>query len=419
MTAGARFSGASAQRFWVLADQGIVSVGNFGMLIIAGRVLAPEDFGRLSLVFGAMVFFTLLHSGLIAYPLTIQAAEGKGGGVWRRALSVTLPLAIIAGVLTGVGSVAIQLGPIGWVASVAITLSLIQETSRRSLTGRLRSDQAVLGDAVTYLGRLGVLGLLFLVDGVDLFALFVVWSASSLAGLLIQVWQLANRETSNTQATDFLRGYWLRGRWVFLTNTLTIFTAQAFPWALALSKGPEAAATISALATVVSLAHPIMASTSTHVITAIAHRVRGAVGSIYRFAWREAMPGGALLAAYFGVLLIVPGAALSAFFGTGSPYSNLEWPLRVFVVAYVLIFVGQVNTAALQGSGSTRKSLWAQAAASAVAILLGIPLTLVFGLPGALGGIMLVNVTRLTVLSTKLAGTVDESDGNRMGAGVP
>src|SRR3954469_12892194 len=58
---------------WAIADQGIVSLGNFLTTIILARTFGPEVYGVWSIIFGFMLFLNNLHASLIIYPLTVLA----------------------------------------------------------------------------------------------------------------------------------------------------------------------------------------------------------------------------------------------------------------------------------------------------------------------------------------------------------
>src|SRR3954469_15885458 len=79
---------AGRKGFWPLADQGVVSLGNFLTIILVGRAvshgtLLKPDYGLFSVILEFMNFLITLHAGLITYPLTIRGAQTDNRGLKR------------------------------------------------------------------------------------------------------------------------------------------------------------------------------------------------------------------------------------------------------------------------------------------------------------------------------------------------
>ena len=57
-----------------LADQGMVSLGNFLTQIILARKLAPGEYGIFALLFGVLFIMNVCHWALVAYPLSVRGS---------------------------------------------------------------------------------------------------------------------------------------------------------------------------------------------------------------------------------------------------------------------------------------------------------------------------------------------------------
>src|SRR4030095_3337931 len=76
------------QSFWAIADQGIVSLGNFLTTIILARALTPDAYGLWSVIFGLILFLNVFPSSLVNYPLSVRLAarDDSSGQLVKAAL---------------------------------------------------------------------------------------------------------------------------------------------------------------------------------------------------------------------------------------------------------------------------------------------------------------------------------------------
>src|SRR5687767_3370998 len=59
---------------WALADQGVVSAGNFITGVLLVRNLEKVEYGVYFLIFGVLQFLHSLHQSLVTYPLSVRGA---------------------------------------------------------------------------------------------------------------------------------------------------------------------------------------------------------------------------------------------------------------------------------------------------------------------------------------------------------
>ena len=79
------------QSFWAIADQGVVSLGNFLTTIILARALTPAAYGLWSVIFGLILFLNVFSASLINYPLSVRLAarDDSAGHLVNAALTLT------------------------------------------------------------------------------------------------------------------------------------------------------------------------------------------------------------------------------------------------------------------------------------------------------------------------------------------
>jgi O-antigen/teichoic acid export membrane protein len=109
-----------------------------------------------------------------------------------------------------------------------------------------------------------------------------------------------------------------------------------------------------------------------------------------------------MLAPYYGLLLVAPGLALRVFYGRNFNHAPLHDELRVFVLGYSLMYVGNICVSVLNGLGRGHAGFIATAVAAAGAALIAVPLAAAFGVTGAAWGGIVPITAQLLVAAVLL-----------------
>ena len=376
------------QGFWAIADQGVVSLGNFLTTIILARSVSLQAYGVWTVIFGLILFLNVFHSSLITYPLSVLLAsrdDADMGQLVVASLALTallvLPQALVLiGVSYLIGGSALAL----W-ASVALLFWQLQETTRRALMARLTFRTTLFTDAISYLGQAGVIWLLARNGKLSPEAGFAVIGLTCGVAAVVQVIFLPVRVTAGIHLQDWARSFWRTGHWVLGSNLVTNFSIQAVPWALFLFRAPADAAGFQAISNLVGVSHPIMLSLGSIVIPAAARaHAKDGLQAARRVALRHATQGGLLLLPYVAALLIFPRQLLGLFYGSSSPYVALDSALRLLTVLYALHYVSLSLKFLLNALEKNRPHFVVESFASLLLAGLVVPLVLWFGLLGAL-----------------------------------
>lgn len=376
---------------WALVDQGVASLGNCLSGIVLVAALPLTEFGAFTLLFGVLLFLNSLHQSLVTYPLSVRGASDDVNALRRLAGGSVHFTALLAIPLTvGVAVTAIALGRaslVPWVLA-AMLLWQVQETLRRALMAQLRHRDAVIGDAVRYLGQVLVLWLLARRQSpLTLELAFGAIAATSLLAAVVQAIQLRPSLSLRHCGGPLLRDAWVLGRWVLLTNAVTIVTVQAMPWTLGAFHGNAEVARLGAMALVMGITNPVVLGIGALVIPFAARAAsqdgpRAAKG----VATHCGLLGGVVLAPFYAMVLIAPEFVISVFTRGNPDYAGLSTHLRLFALGYLLAFPAQVIGALLNGLGRSRQSFQAQFVFSAATLLVSLPLAAWYGLAGAVSG---------------------------------
>src|SRR5262249_3341589 len=121
-------SGGAWNTAWTLADQCVVSLGNFCTNMLLLRSLAVDDYRAFGLIYGVMLFLNTLHASLITYPLTVVGATRSDRDLRRLVgASVWLTTLLAVALSSGAAGAAIAVGRadlIGWVIAALLMWQL-------------------------------------------------------------------------------------------------------------------------------------------------------------------------------------------------------------------------------------------------------------------------------------------------------
>jgi O-antigen/teichoic acid export membrane protein len=374
---------------WSLADQSVVSLGNFLTQVVLARNLSPARYGVFALIYGVLIVLFTCQGSLVAYPLSIRGATVSHAYARQLAFgSISLSIMILplqAAIVLATAWV-IRAPQFALLAVLALAGWQIQETVRRGLMSELRHNHALWGDAVSYLGQAAVLWALAHSGRLTLASSFLALAATSAVAALIQSVQLGLTAIPFSRILNLAREYWPTGRWALFNSLSETGFRQAFPWALALFFGPQQAASFQAVINVLGVSHPVLYGATNLIVPAAAAKQHQS-GS--RAALRTCVEFGAMVMAlaapYFAALLFWPSALLSLLYGKASAYSGLLGEVRLAVVGYIFGIVGAMLTGYLLGVGRSKRAFAANVAALATAAIPSLILIPRFGVIGAVG----------------------------------
>lgn len=399
-----------AETSWALADQGVMSLGNFATNILLARNLPSTDYGVFSLTYGVILLLSTVHASFVIHPLSIQGASAEDHQLKTmvcRSLFLTMFVGtalspFLAGVLWAVGRIDLLL----WTLLVLFSWQA-QQTVRRALMTHQRFKEAFWGDALSFLGQSALIWLLAKAGTLNLVQTFAVIAATSILGGKLQLKNLQLRLQRPFFLQSTAASFWLLGRWVLLINLLAMPVSQVLPWLLMFSHGAEEVAAYQAITNILAGVNPVIFSMG-HLMLPVSVKAHTLEGT--QSAWRQsrvyAVHGGLLLAPFFLALLFWPQCFLGLLYGHDSAYSGLTFPLRVLVAGAILDYLAQMTGGFLNNINEPRLSFFAQTASASAALLTGPPLVLWAGVLGAAGGNTVANAVKaafsVALLSHKL-----------------
>jgi O-antigen/teichoic acid export membrane protein len=274
----------------------------------------------------------------------------------------------------------------------------LQETMRRVLFAEFRHRTALLGDSISYLGRLAAIFALSLIHNTTLSDAFFAMAAASGIAAAIQTFQVKVDFRRVSLSLESLwavtKDFWSIGGWSLSNNLVALLRIQAIPWMLAFAFGAASTAGFQAVLNLVNLANPVVIGLC-NVIPQAAAQARG---DGYRSAWAAVRPytfiGMLPLIVYYCAALLAPGLVLFLAYGANSPYLDLGQPIQIITVAWIVAYYAEMICSYLHGVDAPKVSFGINAVGAAASVIIAYPLILAFGLTGGCIALLASSVIR-------------------------
>ncbi len=270
--------------FLSFADQGIVSVSNFLLIIILARIFDKADFGFISFLLFIGVLINNIQISLITQPHNVIAAN-LGKKSYEKYTNGALGLQILSIIILIVISVLIYAlqytGLINLYDNISfimfsifyLTLKQIQDFFRRILFTSGHINQIVIGDFIAYGG--GVLVLLFVLY-LKIEILYQIIILITIPFILSIFYLLITNKIEHKFSTkDMLytsKKSFDFAHWSFLSALTSWLGTRVFPITLGLLVSMEAVAVYAVLMNIINTLNPIF-HTLTNFLTTVFAKV--------------------------------------------------------------------------------------------------------------------------------------------------
>ncbi len=180
---------------WGVLDQGISSLANFVLGIIAARTLSAAEFGAFSLAFVTFSFVINGSRGPSTDPLMVRFS-GPDTPAWRRAVRAASGTALATGIGAGVVCLVLGLAIGGDIGSGFVALAvglpgiLLQDSYRFAFFSRGQGHRAFVNDLLWGILQCGGLVILLSLDRITIASCLLVFGASATAAAAFGWWQL-------------------------------------------------------------------------------------------------------------------------------------------------------------------------------------------------------------------------------------
>jgi hypothetical protein len=356
-----------------VADQGVVSLGNFLLGFSLARLLPPEQYGIFAVLFSLMILLNLMHAALVVYPLSLDGATRKRRDIGTLAgayLTSTLLCAALASGLTSVMCLHLRRPDLLLPVSAALFLWQIQETVRRALLAQMRFRAALPADVISYLGQSGCVLALWHTHHLTVASVYWTVAVTSALAWAIQATQLGLKLPTRPALRAAICGAWSLGLWAMLTNAVSsLFSVPYFVWMIGTLGHPMEAGALQAVSNLLGVTHPILFGFSNLLVPVVAreHSLHG-LPTGFRAALRCGGQFALLLCPYLFLAAIAPHRLLTVLYGHKSPYLAFAAIVPWLALAYVFNFSGQLLGGYLRAVQRIRTDFAASVACACVSI---------------------------------------------------
>ena len=382
---------------WTLLDQGVVSLGSFIVNIFIARELSPMEYGTFALLWGGLLGLQQINAAFVFYPMSVRLVVAKGEQ-HKRLLNISAVLVALACIaqciVLSLTLLAFGRGDLLPSAVAWFVLWQMQETMRRGLFAGFRHKAAIVGDTISYIGQVAIIGFFLLRGPVSLTTILYCMAATSGVAALVQAYQLGLSLHRPHDFRQTVSDFWIVGRWALVSNLVSQLRHQIILWLLAALSGAVIAASFQAAQNVANLVNPIIFGLCNVIPQSAAHvQARGNA-----YAWRSAriyaLLGLPPTFAYYAFALIAPEFILHVFYGAASPYTELSLAVRILMIAAIAGYGADMISSFLHGVNAAGLALVINAIGTGIAILLVLPLVAEFGLNGAFLALAIANTIR-------------------------
>jgi O-antigen/teichoic acid export membrane protein len=396
----------SKRSFWAFADQGVVSLGNFGVNIVLARHFDRSHqvgaFGAFWVLMEFMLFINGIQGALLIYPLTVQSAARDREHLSKQtshSLLLTLlfaPLLILSLSVTAL----LSKNPlrVGIWAGIALILWQCQETTRRALMAHIRFRAALLGDALSYLGQVFTIAIIAWFNNLTLERTFQAMALTSGLACLLQSSQIGLRAVSIRQTIAYAKECWKLGKWIFYGNLTNFFSGAMFSWNFAFWAGLEMVGIYYALDTLLRLANPLTFAIGSLIMpnAARAYSTQGIVPA-KKVGLRFTLLGGLLLGPYLALLVIWPQLPIAMLYGWDTEYMAYAPIVQICAFSVGFAYLATAAGVFLSAVDQSRQSFFGQVLFAVAYVIIVLPLTARFGIYGAVWGWLIASILRAAV----------------------
>ena len=393
-----------------LTDQLLFSGGGFILSLLVARWLSPQEYGGYALAFSVFLFASSFHNAIILEPMGVigptSYAENLPAYVGRLtrlhtyvAGLLSLIIAIAAAVIfahSGNGLLALPLLGV----SFALPFVLLSWLLRQAAYLDHRPEMAVRGGATYAAALLLSLGAIHALGRFSSFMAFGVQVVAGTAAAVVMHFLLRPDSSPNTEITlgKIFARHWTYGRWVVMTTFVYWLSGQAYLFIAAGFLGMTEAATLRALQNFLLPLSQLVTCLTFLVIPWVAARF--AKTEMHEFQGtiiKVSLLFTALGVVYFLFVIGFGSYAIKLIYS--GKYLGSSSLLPILAISGGLIAAAQGPAIGLRAMQQPSGVFYGYAVSGGVSLAVGIPITRLWGLKGAVIGIAISSASFLVAVA--------------------
>ena len=392
-----------------ILDYGLFSGSNFLLGVLLARWMAPEQYGAYALAFSIFILVTFLYQALVLEPLSVFSGTAypnnlRGylqSNVWLHwGISLVICLALGG---TAVAARVWWHSPVSAMAFAGMTVAapfiLIHALGRRSFYLKLTPGPAAFGSAFYCAFVVGGSFVVYKLGWLSAFTAYLVMGLAALVGGVIMLFQLNAKlepAAAKVRLGTTWSKHWEYGRWALATCVVGWIPTYVYIPLVSKFSGLAVAGELRAL---MNLGGPVLQTYAalSMLFLPLAARVQSTQGrrgaSALTIKLTALFVAGGV--AYWAVLIPLKVPLFRLLYA--GKYMDASSLLPLFAAETIVWSAALGPAILLRAMESPRSLFFANGAASAVALLFGIPATRFFGLRGVIWSMVLANVLYVLV----------------------
>jgi O-antigen/teichoic acid export membrane protein len=386
-----------------IVDYGLYSGSNFLLGILLARWLTAMQYGAYALALSIAIFVGFLYQAILLEPLSVFAGtlfhDNLRGYLkaaswihWAIAGVVCLGLAMAAGIAWRIGTAPILALALAG-AAMAAPFIMMHSFGRRTFYLTLSPGPAAFGSAFYFVMVVAGVFVAFRRGWLSSFSAFLVMGMASLISVVVMLFQLnaiLEPENGRPGIRQTWAKHWEYGRWALATCIVGWIPNYVY---IPLVSGFSGMAAAGELRALMNLAGPVVQTYAalSMLFLPYASRVQVSGGHTATSNLTRKLTllfvGGAV--AYWAVVIPLRLSVFRLLYA--GKYIDSSYLVPFFALETVVWGAGMGPAILLRAMESPQSLFWANGAASVVALVLGIPATLYYGLRGAVGSMILAN----------------------------
>lgn len=405
----------SRSKTWVgkgslaVLDQGVMTGSNFVVGILLARWLVPAQYGAYAIAYAFFLLLSLIFQALLLEPMSVfgpsthrEQLREYFGILLRVYLGLSVLLLIVLGVSSWVES-AIWHAPAlsSALAGIAVATPciLLLWLTRNAFYVKLSPKGSVVGGFLySTLLLVGVV-VLKLRGQISPLSVFLLMAATGLATAVVQCIRLKPiySSTAGIKLRSVCQEHWRYGRWILASSFVVWIPSNVY---YVLFSGHSMMLPAAELRSLLNLTLPVgqTATALSLLVQPYAARRQSSYGSasVVSLVRRVTLLFAAGALVYWAVLVLFSTQVLRVLYA--DRYTGLS-PLVPWVALSSILAVAAYGPGiGLRAFQSTSLVFAAFCASSGITVCLGIPATLVFGVPGAVATLVLANAVAVILV---------------------
>lgn len=409
-----------------ILEYGLIAGSNFVLGFLLARWMTAEQYGAYGLGFSIFLLLSFLYQALLLEPMSVY-----GGSTYRENLRgymktslkmhnaisavIFVVFAVAAAVTYALGRSPALAGALAGLTVAAPCIFLFW-FGRRGFYLKISPGPAAVGAVLYFILVVGGVFVINRMHVLSSFTAFLLMGLAALAcgiALMIALQKTLDPGTGVPELSPTWKKHWSYGKWALGSSIVGWIPTYLYFSIVSIFAGIAHAGELRAL---MNLAGPVLQTYAalSMLFLPYASRVQSKEGNAgtYALTWRMTLLFTAGAIAYWAMVIPFRGQILNLLYAGN--YSSVGQYLPFFALETIIWSASVGASIVLRAMESPRSLFFANCAASAITLVVGIPATKLFGLWGVVWSIILANSSALAIAIVLLRRKAAESSTPRI-----